>query len=576
MIQKKFDSFLHLILCVCVVWNTLAIPSFAASRELNPGDELVVCIDAGHGGDNEGTLNGWMKEMDMTIITANAIKDELETYDGIKVIMTRTDSTGSTLKERCELAVENHADFLFSIHYNASAIGNLYGSEIWIPSRAPYITYGYQFGYEFCKEMEAAGMFIRGIKTRLNNDGEDYYGIIREGYNLGLPCVILEHCHVDSKQDKDMCDTVEDMKNFGIHDATAIAKYFGLTKKDGSVSYSDYSTGDLAEANLDFILPRTNKDETEPEVVTLTYDGENEEKGELLFTVVGKDTDGMMLYYDYSTNNGLTFSDLQPWPGSNALTGQYDESFKLSLTIPSGLKASIILRGYNGYDLFTESDSYVMERAFKYNANKDTNNQDTEDNNDTDKEKPIDANSFEEDLSETTGEGAEDIVIKDHPVENSTDQFDENGNPVAVDENGNVLVFTENSEIPETSFNTDEENIPEEGSKKSTNILSDKNRKELFPSSREKDDLSITQIYLIIALVIVGSIFVLLFLINLINYISSIVKTRKKLQVTAEKTSSVDYTVHASKVPEKKHTRSSSSMDEFWLDDDLYDDDDNE
>ena len=47
-------------------------------------------------------------------------------------------------------------------------------------------------------EVKATGQNSRGCKTRLNSDGADYYGFIRE---TACPAIIVEDCFVDNSAD---------------------------------------------------------------------------------------------------------------------------------------------------------------------------------------------------------------------------------------------------------------------------------------------------------------------------------------------------------------------------------------
>ena len=38
----------------------------------------------------------------------------------------------------------------------------------------------YQFGWEQMQQMKDMGLFLRGVKTKLKNNGDDYYGIIHD------------------------------------------------------------------------------------------------------------------------------------------------------------------------------------------------------------------------------------------------------------------------------------------------------------------------------------------------------------------------------------------------------------
>lgn len=334
----------------------------AAERLQSLPAKPVIVIDPGHGGENQGTLEGIEDEKYMTMTTAMAMYEELCRYDNVEVYLTRTSDSDVKIADRAEFAKSVNADFLFSIHYNASEEHTLFGAEIWIPLDAPFNGYGYQFGYEFLSQLQERGLFIRGIKTRQGDHG-DYYGIIRESAARGIPAVILEHCHVDEERDAEYCDSEEDFIRFGIEDATAVAKYLGLKSAELGVDYSGYQ---LAEAGDTAPVPGTLKDDTPPDICILELSEADYDNGTMSFTVSAADYDTPLLYYDYSIDGGVTYSPRLPWPGSNALDGSYQDTFTLSLLIPSGTSPSVILRAYNLFDLFTESNLYSDGRLFSY------------------------------------------------------------------------------------------------------------------------------------------------------------------------------------------------------------------
>lgn len=361
--NRLFRKCLPALLVISLTLSVLSpMNVHAAERIQTVSDKLVIVIDPGHGGSNQGTLEGFEDEKYMTLTTALAMYEELCRYDDVEVYLTRTDDSSMIIADRAAFAKSVNADFLFSIHYNASENHTLFGTEIWIPSAAPFNGYGYQFGYEFLSQMQDKGLFLRGIKTRLNDKGTDYYGIIREAAALDIPAVILEHCHVDEARDAEYCDSEEDFIQFGIDDATAVAKYFGLKSSELDVDYSDYQ---LAEINANPI-PGTLRDDTQPDVCMIEFADASYELGTMSFTVSAADYDSVLLYYDYSIDGGLTYSPRMAWPGSNALDGSYEDTFTLSLLIPSGTKPSVILRAYNLFDLFTESNRYDSQEAFIY------------------------------------------------------------------------------------------------------------------------------------------------------------------------------------------------------------------
>lgn len=335
------------------------------------GKKPVIVIDPGHGGENLGTTENGHEEKSMTMITALAMYEELSLYDDVEVYLTHTDDRDMTLKERAEFAAEVNADFLFSIHYNASENHDLFGSEIWVSAFSPYNAYGYQFGYEFLSPLRERGLFLRGIKTRLKSNGEDYYGIIREAAALEIPAAILEHCHVDHDQDAQYCDTQEALKQFGREDATAAAKYFGLKSSVLNVDYSGY---ELAQTSGHVPVPGTLRDGTAPDVCELEFVSADYDTGLLTLSVTAADYDSPLLYYDYSIDGGAAYSPRQAWPESNALTGTYADIFTLNLEIPSGTCPEVILRAYNLFDVSAESNLYQSPQFFLYGLQEEDEN----------------------------------------------------------------------------------------------------------------------------------------------------------------------------------------------------------
>ena len=332
-------------------------------------ETTVIVIDPGHGGENEGTIAGTEKEKYMTMTTARAMYEELSLYDNVEVYLTHTEDVDMKLEERAEFAKNVNADFLFSIHYNASEYHELFGSEIWVPLNAPFNNFGYQFGYEFLSILKERGLFLRGIKTRVGDKGLDYYGIIRFANARDIPAVILEHCHVDEERDTGFCDSEDDLIRFGKDDATAVAKYFGLKSSILNVDYSDYQ---LQEVSGTQPVSSTLRDDTAPDVCQVALVNADYSTGQLSVQVSAADYDSPLIYYDYSFDGGLTFSPRNAWPDSDALSGTYADTFTLNLSVPSGVKPTVIVRAYNLFDLFTASNAVEVSEAFHYGQDEKT------------------------------------------------------------------------------------------------------------------------------------------------------------------------------------------------------------
>jgi len=335
--------------------------SFAATRLQEVSGKVVIVIDPGHGGENLGTTQNGHMEKEMTMTTALAMYEELLLYDNVEVYLTHTDDRDLSLKKRAQFAKSVNADFLFSIHYNASENHDVYGSEVWVSAFAPYNGYGYQFGCEILTDFKEMGLLVRGVKTRYASNGQDYYGIIRESVELDVPAVIIEHCHVDEESDAGYCDEEEKLKAFGQMDATAVARYFGLKS---SILNVDYSTEDLREASADKIVMATLNDTTAPEVCQIEFSEIDYDQGRMVLQVIAADYDSALLYYSCSLDGGRTFGERQVWPGSNALTGSYEDTFQLPLDFSPGTRPEVIVRAYNQYDFHTESNCLVLPETF--------------------------------------------------------------------------------------------------------------------------------------------------------------------------------------------------------------------
>ena len=80
-------------------------------------DDFVICLDAGHGGKDEGTYFGDIYEKDITLDVVNYMNEILEDK-GIHVILTRSSDTFMKLKKRTDMANNAGVDLFVSIHCN--------------------------------------------------------------------------------------------------------------------------------------------------------------------------------------------------------------------------------------------------------------------------------------------------------------------------------------------------------------------------------------------------------------------------------------------------------------------------
>lgn len=80
----------------------------------------LVVIDAGHGGRDPGAGTGAMREKDLTLAIARALRSDLLGNGGIRVALTRDDDRFLSLAERSAIARRMGADLFISIHADST------------------------------------------------------------------------------------------------------------------------------------------------------------------------------------------------------------------------------------------------------------------------------------------------------------------------------------------------------------------------------------------------------------------------------------------------------------------------
>ena len=181
-----------------------------------------VFIDPGHGGRQPGAVK-YVVEKDVNLVQSLACRDYLQA-NGVTVKMSRTGDTDTDINRSANEANAWGADVVVSIHNNA---GGGDGFEVYYgigsdmsgsKGLATYIE----------AEVKKLGQNSRGLKTKANSSGRDYYGIIRL---TNMPAIICEGAFVDNKTDVAIIDTKAEQQAFGYAYARGILKYLGIPDK---------------------------------------------------------------------------------------------------------------------------------------------------------------------------------------------------------------------------------------------------------------------------------------------------------------------------------------------------------
>ena len=195
--------------------------------------KTTICIDAGHGGSNEGTKETYdgvlIKEKDINLVIAKKLQWYLEQNDNLNVIMTRTSDTDVSIGGRIDYAKGNNPDYVISVHINSKSQDNtnprgcmvLMSCSRYQPSDSRFVSI-------YDKENMLANAIIcnlnnigipiaddwnteytNGILQRTNTVNElypdgspaDYYGLIYNGTYAGIPTIIIEHSFLSNEND---------------------------------------------------------------------------------------------------------------------------------------------------------------------------------------------------------------------------------------------------------------------------------------------------------------------------------------------------------------------------------------
>jgi N-acetylmuramoyl-L-alanine amidase len=203
-----------------------------------------VFIGIGHGGSDPGAVANGFKEKDLNLQIALACIDYLTQY-GVEVKLSRTKDENDTLSEEIRECNTFSPDLAVDIHNNA---GGGDGAEV-------FHHYGGGTGktlaINILDEIIKTGQNSRGVKTRKNSAGQDYYGFIRE---IAAPAVIVECAFVDNATDLEILATEGKRKSMGQAIAKGILKTLGVEIQGDRlyrVQVGAYSKKSNAEAMLE-------------------------------------------------------------------------------------------------------------------------------------------------------------------------------------------------------------------------------------------------------------------------------------------------------------------------------------
>jgi N-acetylmuramoyl-L-alanine amidase len=101
-----------------------------------PNRDIVVAIDAGHGGEDPGAIGkNRTREKDVVLAIAREIKRDIDARPGMSAVLIRTGDYYVPLRDRFERARQHRADLFVSVHADAFKNRNVAGSSVFVLSR---------------------------------------------------------------------------------------------------------------------------------------------------------------------------------------------------------------------------------------------------------------------------------------------------------------------------------------------------------------------------------------------------------------------------------------------------------
>lgn len=209
---------------------------------------LKVCIDAGHGGNDVGTLSsdGSRYEKDDNLNISLLVEKYLKSM-GVTVIMTREDDTFVELEDRCKIAENANADMFVCLHRN-SYDGDISGVEAWVHNSKPIKDT--ILGNSLLSALDSVGVTAdRGL-----NYG--YVGMADENYYINahttMPSCLLEIGFLTSDTDNEYFDKYLDKYAKSIADGiVSAAEKMGITDSSGKRLISGQCKSDKSNTSTD-------------------------------------------------------------------------------------------------------------------------------------------------------------------------------------------------------------------------------------------------------------------------------------------------------------------------------------
>lgn len=192
-----------------------------------------VFIGVGHGGSDPGAVANGLKEANLNLTVALEVGEILAAHK-VNVLLSRYRDEDDDLAEEIRECNAFGPEVAVDMHTNAGC-GD--GFEVFHTIKGGV---GKTLAQNIESEVKSIGQNSRGLKTKVNSAGNDYFGFIR---STNCPAVITEMAFIDNINDIKDFDEVHELKRYALAVAKGILKTLGIAYNGASTSNPGTSTG---------------------------------------------------------------------------------------------------------------------------------------------------------------------------------------------------------------------------------------------------------------------------------------------------------------------------------------------
>jgi N-acetylmuramoyl-L-alanine amidase len=186
-----------------------------------------VMIDVGHGGSDNGAVANGLREKDLNLQVALKIREYLTPYE-VEIKMTRETDKSIEPNDRVAIVLAFNPDLCVSVHHN-SFNGIARGAETIHSAKEVQDD---KLANAILDRLLKAGMPKRRAFTKLNDNGQDYYYMIRRINDNDTDAIITEGGFVDNLEDAKLLKTEAYINAEARAIADSVVEYLGLKLKE--------------------------------------------------------------------------------------------------------------------------------------------------------------------------------------------------------------------------------------------------------------------------------------------------------------------------------------------------------